>query len=197
MIWGSSITELHLLIQQCREYCRLKASLKLCFNINSTSTDVQLCLRQELSRVLHIWWTLLLTTISRASPPSHTYMQHAHIPNLQSFSSHIALGRYFKWSGFRSVADHACLQFLWLQGRCLEWIGFGTWPLPDMLLYMNISLQGWPHQTNGKKRLLKKWKRLNHVIRKQGVSFWGVGGLNRLSPTDCSEVELAYHQPEL
>ena len=47
------------------------------------------------------------------------------------------------------------------------------------------------------KRLLKKWKRLNHVIRKQGVSFWGVGGLNRLSPTDCSGVELAYHQPEL
>ena len=128
-------------------------------------------------------------------PPTH--MHHAHIPNLQSFSSHIALGRYFKWSGFRSVADHACLQFLWLQGRCLEWIGFGTWPLPDMLLYMNISLQGWPHQTNGKKRLLKKWKRLNHVIRKQGFSFWGVGGLNRLSPTDCSGVELAYHQPEL
>ena len=152
MIWGSSIIELHLLIQQCREYCMLKASQhSASTQILCTSTDVQLCLRQELSRVLHIWWTLLLTTISRASHPSHTYMQHAHIPNLQSFSSHIALGRYFKWSGFRSVADHACLLFLWLQGRCLEWIGFGTWPLPDMLLYMNISLQGWPHQTNGKK----------------------------------------------
>ena len=100
MIWGSSITELHLLIQQCREYCMLKTLLQPKFYFNRCSTLSQARAEQSIAHLVDS-----ASYNNQQSLPS--------LPHLYATRAHPQFAIFFLTHCTRSL-----FQVVWIQKCC-------------------------------------------------------------------------------